>query len=312
MLVPTLPPPSGFPGAGAGSEVGPAATHRQPTLQQARPVWALLYPCAHTAGPPASPTAPPAPATPGRCLVSPGNPLGCPVTGFLLCHHHLCPSRAVTGQNQGLHAGWGTQGAAPHSQDPPLVLQEDTDPVDTPWRSSPAFRRTFDPEPHSYVPRLVRFCPLTVQPGLGHLSLSTGTDGLSVPRSCGEEQQLRSRLQQLEPAARSPVCLSRPAQMVLSAARSRARRPRNSTGAPGGHRELPAGDLGGPAVPGEPEQPVWGTLWCKEPSRCWYVYPKTSPRGLFLLRALPVSAGTPVPHPGPVDRPWDTSPSSLA
>ncbi|KAK2524707.1 protein XNDC1N isoform X2 [Columba livia] len=113
----------------------------------------------------------------------------------------------------------------PHPPPPPQhpPPPEDTDPVDTPWRSSPAFRRTFDPEPHS---------------------------------SCGEEQQLRSRLQQLEPAARSPVCLSRPAQMVLSAARSRARRPRNSTGAPGGHRELPAGDLGGPAVPGSVQDDV--------------------------------------------------------
>ncbi|OPJ89929.1 hypothetical protein AV530_000249 [Patagioenas fasciata monilis] len=44
--------------------------------------------------------------------------------------------------------------------------------------------------------------------------------------------------------------------MVLSAARSRARRPRTSTGAPGGHRELPAGDLGGPAVPGSMQDDV--------------------------------------------------------
>uniref|UniRef100_A0A8B9YZP8 DNA-repair protein Xrcc1 N-terminal domain-containing protein n=1 Tax=Buteo japonicus TaxID=224669 RepID=A0A8B9YZP8_9AVES len=49
-----------------------------------------------------------------------------------------------------------------------------------------------------------------------------GADGLSVSRSSREEEQLKSRLQQLEPTAWSPARLSRPAQMVLSAVRSRA------------------------------------------------------------------------------------------
>ncbi|XP_065491230.1 protein XNDC1N isoform X2 [Caloenas nicobarica] len=109
----------------------------------------------------------------------------------------------------------------PPTQHPPPP--EDTNPADAPWCSSPAFRRTFFPEPRS---------------------------------SCGEEQQLRSRLQQLEPDTQSPARLSRPAQMVLSAARRRARRPRTGTGAMGGHRELPAGDLGGPAVPGSVQDDV--------------------------------------------------------
>ncbi|NXT58685.1 TRPC2 protein, partial [Pluvianellus socialis] len=73
---------------------------------------------------------------------------------------------------------------------------------------------------------------------------------LSVSRSSREEEQVKSRLQQLEPGAWTPACLSRPARMVLSAARSRASRPRAGTGSPGGDPALPAEDPGGPAVPG--------------------------------------------------------------
>ncbi|NXF55783.1 TRPC2 protein, partial [Oceanites oceanicus] len=80
--------------------------------------------------------------------------------------------------------------------------------------------------------------------------------GLPVCRSSREEEQLKSRLRQLEPGAWSPARLSRPARMVLSAARSRALRPRAGTGAPGGDPQLPAKDPGGSAVPGEPELPV--------------------------------------------------------
>ncbi|KAM6099806.1 protein XNDC1N isoform 2-T3 [Theristicus caerulescens] len=98
-------------------------------------------------------------------------------------------------------------------QPPPQRGLEEAEPADGPWRSSPAFCRTFFPEPCS---------------------------------SSREEEQLKSRLQQLEPGAWSPARLSRPAQMVLSAARSRALRPRAGTGDP----ELPAADPGGPAVPG--------------------------------------------------------------
>ncbi|NWI89042.1 TRPC2 protein, partial [Pitta sordida] len=65
-----------------------------------------------------------------------------------------------------------------------------------------------------------------------------------------EEEQLRKRLWQLEGAACSPAHLSRPARMVLSAARSRALRPRAGTSAPGSDPELPAEDLGGSVVPG--------------------------------------------------------------
>ncbi|NXJ57881.1 TRPC2 protein, partial [Spizaetus tyrannus] len=68
----------------------------------------------------------------------------------------------------------------------------------------------------------------------------------SAGRSSREEEQLKSRLQQLEPTAWSPARLSRPAQMVLSAVRSWALRPRASTGVP----ELPTEDPGGPVVPG--------------------------------------------------------------
>ncbi|NXG70708.1 TRPC2 protein, partial [Baryphthengus martii] len=60
-----------------------------------------------------------------------------------------------------------------------------------------------------------------------------GTDTFSVSRSSREEEQLKSHLRQLEPGSWSPSCLSRPARMVLSAARSRALRPRTSTGTPG-------------------------------------------------------------------------------
>ncbi|XP_074996572.1 protein XNDC1N isoform X1 [Calonectris borealis] len=89
-------------------------------------------------------------------------------------------------------------------QPPPRPSQqglEDAQPADGPWCSSPAFCWTLFPEPRS---------------------------------SSREEEQLKSRLQQLEPGARSPARLSRPARMVLSAARSRALRPRAGTGTPGG------------------------------------------------------------------------------
>ncbi|NXN76326.1 TRPC2 protein, partial [Himantopus himantopus] len=73
------------------------------------------------------------------------------------------------------------------------------------------------------------------------------------PSQQGLEEQLKSRLQQLEPGAWSPARLSRPAQMVLSAARSRASRSRTGTGSPGGDPELPADAPGGSAdVPAAP------------------------------------------------------------
>ncbi|KAM6093575.1 protein XNDC1N [Chlamydotis macqueenii] len=96
---------------------------------------------------------------------------------------------------------------------------EEAEPADSPWRSSPAFCRTLFPEPHS---------------------------------SSREEERLKRRLQQLEPGARSPACLSRPARMVLLAARSRALRPGAGTGA---EPELPAEGPGGPAVPGSARDP---------------------------------------------------------
>ncbi|NXQ79004.1 TRPC2 protein, partial [Nyctibius grandis] len=89
-------------------------------------------------------------------------------------------------------------------------------------------------------------------------------DDLSVSRSSREEEQLKSRLQQLEPGAGSPARLSRPARMVLSAARSRALRARAGMGGPGGDPELLDEDSGGSVVPGEPELPG-GTSRCREP-----------------------------------------------
>ncbi|XP_035425426.1 protein XNDC1N isoform X1 [Cygnus atratus] len=103
----------------------------------------------------------------------------------------------------------------------PRPAPEGAELTDSPWRCSPAFCRTLSPEPRS---------------------------------SSREEEQLRSRLQQLEPGtashAWSPARLSRPARMVLSAARSRAMKPRASTSTPGSSPELPAEDRGGPAAPG--------------------------------------------------------------
>ncbi|XP_042648413.1 putative short transient receptor potential channel 2-like protein isoform X2 [Tyto alba] len=103
----------------------------------------------------------------------------------------------------------------PQSSQSPQQSLEDAEPTDGAWRSSPAFYRTFFPEPRS---------------------------------SSREEEELKSRLLQLEPSAWSPAHLSRPARMVLSAARSRALRPKTATAAPGGHPELP----------GEPEPPALG------------------------------------------------------
>uniref|UniRef100_A0A8C8AWS4 DNA-repair protein Xrcc1 N-terminal domain-containing protein n=1 Tax=Otus sunia TaxID=257818 RepID=A0A8C8AWS4_9STRI len=108
----------------------------------------------------------------------------------------------------------------PQHPQPPQQGLEDAEPVDSPWRSSPAFSRTFFPK---------------------------------SPSSSREEEQLKSRLQQLEPGAQSPARLSRPARMVLSAAWSQASRPKTGTATPGGDTELPVEDPGGPAVPG----PAW-------------------------------------------------------
>ncbi|XP_072707128.1 protein XNDC1N isoform X1 [Ciconia boyciana] len=124
-----------------------------------------------------------------------------------------------------------------HPRPPPPSPQglEDAEPADGPWRSSPAFCQAFFPEPRS---------------------------------SSREEEQLKSRLRQLEPGAWSPARLSRPARMVLSAAQSRALRPRASTGTPGGDPELPAEDPGGPAVPGSARDvPAAPTRARRQPDR---------------------------------------------
>ncbi|NWW74456.1 XRCC1 protein, partial [Climacteris rufus] len=71
---------------------------------------------------------------------------------------------------------------------------------------------------------------------------------LPVPRRSGEAEQLRSHPWKLEGAARSPAHLSRSAQMVLSAVRNQALRPRAGTSTPGGHPEPLAEGLGRPAV----------------------------------------------------------------
>ncbi|NXT28737.1 XRCC1 protein, partial [Syrrhaptes paradoxus] len=75
--------------------------------------------------------------------------------------------------------------------------------------------------------------------GLSFLRLRTPLDPEPPrpPPSSREEEQLQSCLQQLEPGAGTPARLSRPARMVLSAARSWARRPRAPAGTPGGDTE---------------------------------------------------------------------------
>ncbi|NXL40152.1 XRCC1 protein, partial [Glaucidium brasilianum] len=67
--------------------------------------------------------------------------------------------------------------------------------------------------------------PLDPQPPQQGLVGASRQLFLCVCRSSREEEQLKCRLQQLEPGAQSPARLSRPARMVLSAARSRALRP---------------------------------------------------------------------------------------
>ncbi|XP_067145628.1 protein XNDC1N [Apteryx mantelli] len=100
---------------------------------------------------------------------------------------------------------------------PPRREPEDPEPAASPWHSNPAFCRTFFPEP---------------------------------PVSTREEEQLKSRLQQLESQAWSPARLSRPARMLLSAARSRALKPGAGAGSLGSDQEQPAEDPGGPAASG--------------------------------------------------------------
>ncbi|NXK89555.1 TRPC2 protein, partial [Formicarius rufipectus] len=84
----------------------------------------------------------------------------------------------------------------PQEQEPeppqPLPGLDDTTPSDSPWCSSPDFHQT----------------------------------SFSKPCSRSREEQLRSRLCQLQGGVWSPAYLSRPAQMVLLAAQSRALRPR--------------------------------------------------------------------------------------
>ncbi|NXF42391.1 TRPC2 protein, partial [Nyctibius bracteatus] len=98
-------------------------------------------------------------------------------------------ARAGMSRGRGCSVG-GLQPGCPRSPRCPLAPQE---PADSPCHPSPAFSQTLLPKPCS---------------------------------SSREEEQLKSRLQQLEPGAWSPARLSRPARMVLSAARSRALRAR--------------------------------------------------------------------------------------
>ncbi|XP_071429542.1 protein XNDC1N isoform X3 [Pithys albifrons albifrons] len=121
--------------------------------------------------------------------------------------------------------------------EPPLPgLQEEAEPSASPWCSSPDFHQTFFPKP------------------------------CLRPR---EEDQLRSRLWQLEGGAWSPACLSRPAQMVLLAVQSRALRPRAGTSALGDDPELLTKDLGGgPLVPGSAlDSPIAPPSTCRQQDR---------------------------------------------
>ncbi|NXH10638.1 TRPC2 protein, partial [Bucco capensis] len=84
---------------------------------------------------------------------------------------------------------------------------------------------------------------------------------ISLSSSSQEEEQLKSHLQQLEPGARSPSRLSRPARMVLSAAQSRAARARAGTGT----GDDPAKDPGGPTVPGSIQDVSTAPRACRQP-----------------------------------------------
>ncbi|XP_030331527.1 putative short transient receptor potential channel 2-like protein isoform X3 [Strigops habroptila] len=121
-----------------------------------------------------------------------------------------CPEAAVMGSSATARA----PGSAPEGAHPSSLRSE---PMDSPWSSSPALSRSLFPAP------------------------------CSSRREEEEEEELRlkRRLSQLEPS-----CLSRPARMLLSAARSRALRSRTS---PRGDPALLEGGPGGAAAPGSAE-----------------------------------------------------------
>nr|XP_013797432.1 PREDICTED: DNA repair protein XRCC1 [Apteryx mantelli mantelli] len=127
-----------------------------------------------------------------------------------------CRVRMFKEAKLGVSAG-GKARRSPRKNAGPHLLQEDPEPAASPWHSNPAFCRTFFPEPRV---------------------------------STREEEQLKSRLQQLESQAWSPARLSRPARMLLSAARSRALKPGAGAGSLGSDQEQPAEDPGGPAASG--------------------------------------------------------------
>ncbi|KAM4788633.1 protein XNDC1N isoform 1-T2 [Cyanocitta cristata] len=127
----------------------------------------------------------------------------------------------------------------PQEQEPkpprPSLDAEDAELSDRPSCSSPAFHRTFFPEP--------------------------------CLRS-REEEQLRSCLWKLEAAAWSPAHLSRSARMVLLAARNQGLRPRAGTSTLEGHPESMAKDMGGLAVPGSaPDVSAAPPSTCRQPDR---------------------------------------------
>ncbi|NWT83234.1 XRCC1 protein, partial [Lanius ludovicianus] len=104
--------------------------------------------------------------------------------------------------------------------------------------------------------------PEPPQPSLDAVGVSL------TPMRSREEEQLRSRLWKLEAAAWSPAHLSRSARMVLLAARNQALRPRAGTSAVGGHPELLAEDVRGPAVPGSAlDVPATPPSTCRQPDR---------------------------------------------
>ncbi|NXG10825.1 XRCC1 protein, partial [Sakesphorus luctuosus] len=116
-----------------------------------------------------------------------------------------------------------------------------------------------------------------------------------------EEEQLRSRLWQLEGGAWSPACLSRPAQMVLLAVQSRALRPRASTSTLAGDPELPTKDLGeGPLVPGSAlDSPVAPPNTCRQQDR--HHDPSSAGRASAAASRVPKVRGRTKAH-GPRER----------
>lgn len=126
--------------------------------------------------------------------------------------------------------------------------------------------------------------PLPAQPRLGHPEVQA--PALLMPRSRREEEEEELRLKRLL-AQLEPSCLSRPARMLLSVARSRALRSRTSTRA---DPELRDRDAGGSPAPGE-----LGLCWVQRRERPSQGHPPLAALSSSRFPPLQVS---PDPVPG--------------